>query len=171
MARRWPDGRGVGIDFYDEAIADARGEAATCGVADRVAFYQSEISDRPINVPAAILNPVDTITAMYVLHEFAGRGGPDAIRTVLSAICQQFPGRTLILAEGTRADPVRLGSAPPRNSGQLDYSFIHPLSRQGPLRTPEEWQEVIAQSGATLLERIPGFRLVPEWMSLYIIRL
>jgi hypothetical protein len=75
------------------------------------------------------------------------------------------------MVEGTRADPVKLGASPPRNFGQLDYSFLHPLSRQGSLRTPDEWERIINQAGAQLLERIPGFNLVPAWISLYVIGL
>ena len=63
--------------------------------------------------------------------------------SVLGSLRKQFPGRTLLMAEGTRADPVELGARPQRTYAQLDYSFIHPLSRQGPLRSPEEWEQMI----------------------------
>jgi hypothetical protein len=118
-----------------------------------------------------ILEKVDTLTAMYLLHEFAGRGGPAAITAAISQLRQQFPGRKLLMLEGERADPAALFATPPRTFAQLDYSFIHPLSRQGPLRTPTEWEEIIESAGATLVERIPGFGQVPGWISLYIIAL
>jgi len=171
LARRWPQGGGVGIDLSKDSIAEARKAAAACNAADRVAFYQARLSPEPLDIAADVLAHVDTITALYVLHEFGGRGGPPAIAAVLSSLRKQFPGRKLLMAEGTRADPVQTGAVPPRNFGQLDYSFFHPLSRQGPLHTPDEWQAIIQDAGATLIERIPGFKLVPAWMSLYVIGL
>jgi hypothetical protein len=111
------------------------------------------------------------ITAMYMLHEFGGRGGPEKISEIIASLRRQFPGRKLLLLEGTRADPLETGRAPQSNYAQLDYSFIHPLSRQGPLRTPDEWREIIERAGARLLERIPGFKLVPGWISMYIVGL
>jgi hypothetical protein len=83
----------------------------------------------------------------------------------------QFPGRKLLMLEGERADPVAMCANPPRTLAQLDYSFIHPISRQGPLRTPPEWEQIIKSAGATLVERVPGFGQVPQWISLYIIDL
>jgi hypothetical protein len=39
------------------------------------------------------------------------------------------------------------------------------------LRTPPEWEQIIKSAGATLVERVPGFGQVPQWISLYIIDL
>ena len=75
------------------------------------------------------------------------------------------------MVEGTRADPLQLCATPPRTYGQLDYSFLHPLSRQGPLRTPDEWRQIIEDGGGRLVERIAGFRLIPSWVGLYIVSL
>jgi SAM-dependent methyltransferase len=171
LARQWPHGSGVGIDATAEAIAEAKKKASQFGVAERVDFHQAALAAEPLKVAKGITDRVDTLTAMYVLHEFGGTGGPDAIARVLAALRQQFPGRKLLMVEGTRADPVELGASPPRTFGQLDYSFLHPLSRQGPLRTPDEWERIIDQAGAKLLERVPGFNLVPAWISLYVIGL
>jgi SAM-dependent methyltransferase len=171
LARKWPHGGGVGVDATAEAIAEAKQKAQQCGVAGRVNFYQAQLAAGPLAVGNEVTEKVDILTAMYVLHEFGGTGGAEGIARVLAALRAQFPGRKLLMVEGTRANPVELGASPPRNFGQLDYSFLHPLSRQGPLRTPAEWERIIDTAGAKLLERVPGFNLVPSWISVYVIGL
>jgi SAM-dependent methyltransferase len=171
LALRWKDGAGIGIDMNAEAIAEANANSERCGVSDRLSFHHAKLSAEPLSICSTLLEKVDTLTAMYLLHEFAGRGGTAAITAAIFQLRQQFPGRKLLMLEGERADPVALFAAPPRTYAQLDYSFIHPLSRQGPLRTPAEWGEIIKSAGATLLERVPGFGQVPGWISLYIIAL
>jgi hypothetical protein len=108
---------------------------------------------------------------MFILHEFGGRGGTAAIASVIASLRKHFPGRKLLMAEGTRADPYERRPGPVRNHAQLDYSLIHPLSRQGPLRTPDEWRAIIESAGARLIDRVPGFKLVPAWISVYVIGL
>ena len=171
LALRWPEGTGVGIDMNADAITKACANAEGAGVSDRLSFYHTKLSAEPLTVEKAILNKVDTLTAMYLLHEFAGRGGQEAIVAAISQMRSQFPGRTLLMLEGERADPVALNANPPRTYAQLDYSFIHPISRQGPLRSVAEWEDIIKAAGATLRERVPGFAQVPGWISLYIIDL
>jgi SAM-dependent methyltransferase len=171
LALRWPDGAGVGIDMNAEAIAEARANAERWSVNGRLTFHHARLAAEPMPISKGILEKVDTLTAMYLLHEFAGRGGSQAITAAISQLRKQFPGRTLLMLEGERADLAALQAAPPRTYAQLDYSFIHPLSRQGPLRTPTEWEDIIRSAGAKLLERIPGFGQVPGWISLYIIGL
>jgi SAM-dependent methyltransferase len=171
LALRWENGAGVGIDMNSEAIAEASANAERRGVSNRLTFRHAKLSAEPMALESAILDKVDTLTAMYLLHEFAGRGGPAAITAAIAQLRQQFPGRTLLMLEGERVDPVVFGAASPRTFAQLDYSFIHPLSRQGALRTAAEWEQIIRSAGATLLERIPGFGQVPGWISLYIIAL
>lgn len=171
LAMRWPDGSGIGIDMNSDAVAEARINAERCGVAERVCFHQARLGNQAMPLVPDLLERVDTVTAMYLLHEFAGRGGATAITAAIARLREQLPGRKLLMLEGERADSAALFASPPRTYAQLDYSFIHPLSRQGPLRKPEEWQEIIRSAGATLVERIPGFAQVPGWISLYIIDL
>jgi SAM-dependent methyltransferase len=171
LALRWPDGAGAGIDMNADAITQAAANAERAGVSDRLTFHHAKLGVEPMSLPREFLERVDTLTAMYLLHEFAGRGGVGAITAALSRLCQEFPGRKLLMLEGERADPAAMFAAPPRTLAQLDYSFIHPLSRQGPLRTAAEWEDIIRSAGATLVERIPGFGQVPGWVSLYLIAL
>ncbi len=171
LALRWPDGAGVGIDMNGDAVAQARVSAERAGVADRLTFHQARLSAEPMNLDRATLDRVDTLTAMYLLHEFAGRGGEEAIVAGLAQLSAQFPGRTLLMLEGERADPAALQAKPPRTFAQLDYSFIHPISRQGALRSAAEWEALIARAGVTLQKRVPGFAQVPGWVSLYVITL
>ena len=171
LALRWPEGAGLGIDMIADAIAEARASALRNAVETRLTFRDARLSEAPLPIEKSILDRVDTVTAMYLLHEFAGRGGAAAIAAGLAQLRSQLPGRTLLMLEGERADPVAIGARPPRTLAQLDYSFIHPISRQGPLRTPGEWEDIIAAAGAKLIERVPGFGQVPGWVSLYVISL
>jgi SAM-dependent methyltransferase len=171
LALKWPFGGGIGIDLDTSAVAEARKNARDCGVSDRVTFKHAKLCAEPMDLPAEIIQKIDVITAMYMLHEFGGSGGPEAISKVIGWIKRQYPGRKLLLAEGTRADPVAIGQSTPPTYAQLDYSFFHPLSRQGPLRTPDEWKTIIENAGAKLIERVPGFGLIPAWISLYVIGL
>jgi SAM-dependent methyltransferase len=171
LALRWPEGGGIGVDMNGDAIAKARINAKHSGVADRLQFFHTKLSAEPTPIDKSILDKVDTLTAMYLLHEFAGRGGPETIRAAIAQLVAQFPGRKLLMLEGERADPAALNANPPRTFAQLDYSFIHPISRQGPLRTVKEWEQIIRSAGATLVERIPGFAQVPGWISLYVVDL
>jgi len=171
LALQWPEGQGIGIDCDAEAIAEAEKNARKMGVSERVHFFQDRVSDKGMKTGREWMDQVDTITAMFMLHELGGAEGPGAIARCLASLRAQFPGRKLLMLEGTRADPQALCASPPRTFGQLDYSFFHPLSRQGHLRTPEEWRKIIEDSGGTLLDCIPGFKLVPSWICLYIISL
>jgi SAM-dependent methyltransferase len=171
LALRWPDGSGVGVDMDLDAIGEATRTAVEFGVADRLNFCHAKLSAEPMELSAEVKRSVDIVTAMYLLHEFRGRGGVENIALVLASLRRQFPGRKLLMVEGTRADAAAMGTAPRRSYGQLDYSFFHPLSRQGSLLTPDEWQQVIESAGAKLIDRIVGQQLIPSWISLYVIDL
>jgi len=171
LALRWPEGGGIGVDMNADAIAKAHSNSEKAGVDQRLMFFHTKLSAEPMSIDKNILDKVDTITAMYLLHEFAGRGGSEAIRAAIAQMVAQFPGRKLLMLEGEKADPAALYANPPRTFAQLDYTFIHPISRQGPLRTVPEWEQIIKSAGATLVERVPGFAQVPGWISLYIVDL
>jgi SAM-dependent methyltransferase len=171
LALKWPEGSGIGIDMNADAITEARALAQADGVADRVEFHVEKLTDQPLKLSPASIARVDVVTAMFILHEFGGRGGVDAIASVIRSIRKHFPGRKLLMAEGTRADPYERRPGPVRNHAQLDYSLIHPLSRQGPLRTPDEWKQIIESAGARLLDRRPGFKMIPSWISVYMVDL
>jgi SAM-dependent methyltransferase len=171
LALKWPQGRGIGIDMNADAIAEARAQALADGVADRVEFHVEKLTDQPLTLSTETIARVDVVTAMFILHEFGGCGGVDAIASVIRSLRKHFPGRKLLMAEGTRADPYDRPRGPVRNHAQLDYSLIHPLSRQGPLRTPDEWRQIIESAGARLLDRQAGFKLVPSWINVYVVDL
>jgi SAM-dependent methyltransferase len=171
LALKWPEGRGVGIDANGAGVEQARSQAEAHGLADRLTFHQAVLSAEPMNLDDTILAPVDVVTAIFFIHEFSGQGGDPAIAAILASLRKQLPGRKLLLVEGSRADPYERKSTPVRSYAQLDYTFIHPLSGQGPLRTPNEWQRIIEGTGARLLETIPGFKLIPSWVNQYIVQL
>jgi SAM-dependent methyltransferase len=171
LIRQWADGRGIGIDRNREAVADARTRAQSCGFADRLEYFEALLSGEPMNLSREILDRVDLVTAIFIVHEFSGRGGDQALVSVFTSLRRQLPGRKLLLVEGSRADPYLRKAGPVRSHAQLDYSLIHPLSGQGRLKSCEEWQQLIEASGAKVQKIVPGFKLVPAWINLYIIEL
>ena len=171
LLSHWQEGSAVGMDMNADAIAKARANAEAAGVADRLSLYCVKLTSEPLPIDKQVLDRIDTLTAMYVLHELYGFGGAEAITNTIRQLRAQFPGRTLLMLEGERPDPKVVGAQPQRVYAQLDYAFIHPISRQGPLRTPAEWESMITAAGAKLRERVPGFAQVPAWISLYVIDL
>src|SRR5206468_1780973 len=106
-----------------DAIRVAKDYAREWGVSDRVEFYCAKLSSEPLDVPRSILNRVDTITAMYVLHEFGGQGGPNRIAEIIALLKAHFSGRTLIMTEGSPVDVRQMSKSTPATYSQLDYAF------------------------------------------------
>ena len=106
---KWPLGAGMGIDLDPDAIATAKKNAEIRGVAQRIQFLQARLSAEPMAIAPDALAKVDILTAIFMLHEFGGRGGPALISTLIRSLRMQFPGRKLLMVEGTRADPFELG--------------------------------------------------------------
>lgn len=101
LALKWPLGAGMGIDLDPDAIAAARKNAEAHGVAGRIQFQQATLSAEPMAIAANALAKVDILTAIFMLHEFGGRGGPEMISTLIRSLRMQFPGRKLLMVEGT----------------------------------------------------------------------
>jgi len=171
LARQWPEGRGIGIDRNGAVVAEARSRADSQNLANRLEFHEAVLSGEPMCISPDVLEGVDVITAIFIIHEFSGRGGDAALISVIAALRNQFPRRTLLLVEGSRADPYERKIGPVRSHAQLDYSLIHPLSGQGRLKSSVEWGQIIGAAGATLRKTIPGFKLIPAWINLYVIDL
>jgi SAM-dependent methyltransferase len=151
LAQLEPSLSGVGIDMQPAAIEAARDNARQRQVDGRLQFHCASVGPAPVDLPPALCERVDTISCMFLLHEF-GRHGKGAIVEVIAAIAKQFPGRRLVVLESDPADPMEMGRSRPRHFGHLDYWYVHPLSLQGPPMAPESWGELFAGAGAKLID-------------------
>ncbi len=143
-------GWGAGVDMAPDALAAARVNAADFGVADRLSFFLGEVGKDALPVGAEVMERIDALTAMFMLHEF-GRGGDAGIARVLSALGAQFRGKLLLALEMQPVDVTLLNGRAPPAMDALDYHFIHPLSRQGEPRPKDVWQGLYEQAGMKLL--------------------
>ena len=141
---------GLGVDREPEAIETACKNARRREVESRLTFRCSSVGTQPIDAPADLTDRVDTISCMFLLHEF-GRDGEEAIVDTVAAIARQFPGRRMIVLESDPANPFQAGKNPPKHHGHLDYWYVHPLSLQGPPMSPDQWASVFSRAHARLL--------------------
>lgn len=143
--------RGVGVDMSARAISQAQGQADAWCVGDRVTFLQGEVGTSRMNLPTEVVQQADAVTAMYMLHEF-GRDGRGHIVEVISSLRRSFPGKRFIFLEAPPVDPFELGKTEQPDHFLLDYLLVHPLSRQGLPRTPEDWASIAREAGCRDVE-------------------
>lgn len=143
-------GGGAGVDMSNAALAQARVNASQYGVGDRLTFHYGEVGKDALPITHDVVEKIDAVTAMFMLHEF-GRAGDSAIVRVLAALKAQFAGKLLVALEMQPVDVHALNGRPPPAMDALDYHFIHPLSRQGEPRPKDAWQEIYEQAGMKLI--------------------
>ncbi|MFT3774340.1 MAG: class I SAM-dependent methyltransferase [Minicystis sp.] len=143
-------GGGAGVDMSRDALAAAKVNAQQYGVAERLTFHYGEVGKDALPITDDVVQKIDALTAMFMLHEF-GRAGDAAIVRVLSALKAQFAGKQLIALEMQPVDVNLLNGRPPPAMDALDYHFIHPLSRQGEPRPKDVWQGIYEQAGMKLI--------------------
>jgi SAM-dependent methyltransferase len=150
-----PDARGVGVDISADALRQARDTAERWGVADRLEFHEAQVGPEPLAVLPGVLDEVDVVTSMYMLHEF-GRGGRQAVVDVVRALKAQLPGRHLLVLEVAACDPEEFAAQTPPapHLGRLDYRLIHQLSGQGLPRTQTDWHGIFRDADCSIVE--PG---------------
>ena len=141
-----PNASGVGVDMSSAAIDVAKKRAIEFGLEDRINFIIAEIGIDDLSLENEAIERVDCITSMYMLHEF-GRNGRQAIVDVLSALGSQLPGRRLLALEVEGCDPNTFSDTNPKHFGRLDYNLIHILSMQGLPREPNDWKNILKESG------------------------
>jgi len=143
-------GWGAGVDMSPGALAAAKVNAADFKVSDRLSFFLGEVGKDSLPIGAEVVEKIDALTAMFMLHEF-GRGGDASIVRVLAALKAQFSGKLLLALEMQPVDVDALNGRAPPAMDALDYHFIHPLSRQGEPRPKDVWEQIYAQAGMKLL--------------------
>jgi len=143
-------GGGAGVDMSSNALDAAKKNAADFGVSDRVSFHLGEIGKDALPIADEVVRSIDALTAMFMLHEF-GRGGDDSIVRVLASLRAQFSGKILCALEMQPVDVFMLNGHAPASMDQLDYHFVHPMSRQGQPRTKPVWEGLYERAGMKLL--------------------
>lgn len=140
-----------------DALAQAKSTADNWGVSDRLSFFEAEIGPGPLNVHDELLEKVDYVTSMYMLHEF-GRNGRGAIVDVIKSLKKKLPGRHLLAVEVEECDPVKFSKQQNEKThfGRLDYRIIHQLSGQGLPRSQNEWHTIFKDAECEIVE--PGMK-------------
>jgi SAM-dependent methyltransferase len=156
---------GVGLDHNPAAVSGARESAAAAGVADRMTIIEAELGPR-LALPPDEVEGIEAITAMFILHEF-GRDGRQAIGAVVRELAAHFRDRLLVMLEVIPGDPDEMGRTPPADFNLLNYAFIHPLSRQGSPRPPEDWKAIFLAAGCKSLE----LKRINDEVGMYLVRL
>lgn len=143
-------GGGAGVDMSEDALRAARINARQYGVGDRLSFHYGEVGKDALPITHDVVEKIDAVTAMFMLHEF-GRAGDAAIARVLASLKAQFAGKLLVALEMQPVDVYALNGRPPPAMDAMDYHFIHPLSRQGEPRPKDAWQAIYEDAGMKLV--------------------
>jgi SAM-dependent methyltransferase len=141
---------GAGVDMSSNALEQARKNAKDFEVDNRVGFHLGEVGKDALPIGHDVVQKIDALTAMFMLHEF-GRDGDAGIVRVLAALKAQFSGKLLCALEMQPVDVYALNGRAPPAMDALDYHFIHPLSRQGEPRPKDDWTQLYAEAGMKLL--------------------
>lgn len=166
LARLNPQLEGVGLDMSHGAIEMAKERAIGFSLDQRLQYFEAEVGKNDLSVPKEILDKVDIVTSMYMLHEF-GRDGDEAIVKVLSSLKRQLKGKLLLLLEVDAFTPEDSLQDDADHYGRLDYMLIHVLSRQGLPKKPEQWHRVFLRADCKIIE--PGIKIGGSYI--YILQL
>ena len=151
LARSDSNVHGIGIDKAADRIDKARAHAAEQGVGERVAFVRSEIGREPLPLDGAAVAQIDSVVALYFLHEVARHGRRKVVDLVrqLKAI---LPGRLFLFLETLPMSAAPPAKKPPVTFSQLDYLLIHHLRDQGLPLPADDWKSILAEAGANIIE-------------------
>jgi ubiquinone/menaquinone biosynthesis C-methylase UbiE len=146
-----PQGHGVGIDLSSDAVAEARRRADALQLSSRLSFMVAELGRRPLPLGDDAKRGIDCLTMMFMLHEF-GRDGRDGILRILRDLREQFPDKPLLVVEMIPPEEQTHDKLSSLETILLDYLFIHPLSRQGRPRTPDDWRSLYDEAGVQFVQ-------------------
>lgn len=144
--------RGVGVDRTVEACEKARRNLAADGLADRTTILHGDAS-RLGDLPAGVLEEVDLVIAMFVMHEIhwqQSRSGVIACLRDISRIIGSH-GR-FVMVEVSRAAGDR---ARPGLRFIPEYQLVHEFSQQR-LAGEDEWREMLDEAGLEVLRTEPA---------------
>jgi 2-ketoarginine methyltransferase len=152
LLQRNPGARGVGIDWEPAAVDDGQRTLADAGLTGRATVLRGD-AGRIRELPADMLDGVDLVISMFVLHEIYRQRSRLGVIECLEDIADTLgaPGR-LLMVEVSRIEPVK-----PRANLRFipEYQLIHEFSNQR-LASKDEWRDMLAEAGMTVLRTEPA---------------
>ncbi|WP_162564331.1 MULTISPECIES: class I SAM-dependent methyltransferase [Microbacterium] len=111
LARRFPLAQVIGVDLDGASIEEARRNAASAGVLDRVRFARADVGDQA-RLRAVVDQPADLVTVFLALHDMS-----DPQRALASLAAMVAPDGAVLVGEAKVDDEF---TAP---GGPLDRMF------------------------------------------------
>ncbi|QFZ20171.1 SAM-dependent methyltransferase [Saccharothrix syringae] len=146
-----PDLRAVGVDRDPGSCAVAEETVAARGLADRVAVVQGDAFDLA-SLPADVLDGVDSVTVMFLLHEVLRQRGRAGTVGLLRQIADLVgPDGRLIMVEVSGTVDVR------HRERQLfvpEYELLHEYTNQR-LAARSEWERMVGEAGMEVADVLP----------------
>ncbi|TLW90611.1 class I SAM-dependent methyltransferase [Saccharomonospora piscinae] len=143
---RYPGTRGLGIDIAPDAISVAKADAASAGLADRLAF---SLGDARSLEPKPEFEDVELLTCFMMGHDFWPRD--ECVRS-LRRIRELFPNvRRFLLGDATRTEGIPDDEIPVFTLG---FEFGHDMMGVY-LPTVTEWDGVFEEAGWRCLAAHP----------------
>lgn len=151
ICRLREDIRGVGVDWDEEAAAEARERVRREGLDGRVDLVRGDAADLWA-LPREVVDGVDLITAMFVMHEILRQRGEDGVATCLGAV------RALLPAEG-RFVMVEVSRAEADGASATlftpEYQLVHDFSNQR-LASRADWERMLGEAGFVVEHVLPA---------------
>lgn len=151
VCRLRDDVRGLGVDWDADAGAEARERVRREGLDGRVELLRGNAADLH-ELPAEVLDGVDLVTAMFVMHEILRQRGRDGVVRCLEAIRALLPrAGHLVMVEVSRIDPEGATAT----LFTPEYQLVHDFSNQR-LASREAWDEMLAEAGLHVERSVPA---------------
>lgn len=143
--------RAVGVDRDRDSCAVARETVAARGLADRIDIVQGDAFDLA-SLPQDVLNGVDTVTVMFLLHEVLRQRGRQGTVALLRQIADVVgPDGRLIMVEVSGTVDVR------HRERQLfvpEYELLHEYTNQR-LAAQPEWERMVSEADMSVADVLP----------------
>jgi 2-ketoarginine methyltransferase len=146
-----PQLHAVGVDRDPNSCAVARETVQQRGLTNRMSIIEGDAFEVAA-LPADVLDGVDTVTVMFLLHEVLRQRGRDGTVRLLTEIAELVgPGGRLVMVEvsGTVDHQYR--------ENQLfvpEYELLHEYTSQR-LASQPEWVAMVAEAGMTVVDVLP----------------
>jgi hypothetical protein len=152
---RYPATLGLGVEISPDACRVARERVAEAGMGGRVHVWQGDATD--FAAERELREQVDLVCSFLLLHDlFAAMSPPEAL---FARLRETFPNARRYLFADTNAMPWD-GREPAIFT--VGFELVHGVM-DVPLRTVEEYEQIIARSGLVLERRLP-FGVPNTWL-------
>lgn len=145
------DLQGVGVDRDPNSCAVARETVRDRGLQDRLTILQADAGD-VASLPRDVVEGVDMVTVMFLLHETLRQRGRAGTVKLLSEIA------TLVGKRGRLVMVEVSGTVEPKYREDLlfvpEYELLHEYTNQRLAARPE-WEAMVGEAGMTVLQVAP----------------